>query len=518
MAKYKLLLTSQTRQLKRNITKLDALITSNLDDPRTLPGEDLIREELCRRSFRDFILTVNPAYTPNWHHEIIIKELQHLVDDPNCNKLILTMPPRHGKSELASRLLPAWLFLHNRNKHIIAASYSGDLAENMCRDVKRIMSSDEFFQVCPELYIGSMEGKKADTGTGRAMGRRAFPRNFVNRSDYFELPRGKGTYRCSGVGGSITGMGGDYLILDDPVKNGEEANSPALSDKSWDWFGNTFLTRQAPGAKILVIQTRWSMKDITGRILESSDAPNWRVVSFPAIQFENQYRHPDDKREVGEVLWPDRFPLSELNKIKPLLSRRDWNCLYQCNPVPAEGNIINPKDFVLTDTLPNNYSKVIQSWDLAFGDSNDYVAGIVIGLSDNKYYLLDLFHKKVSFNRTISAIKSMSEVWPTTSKIYIEKSANGFAAIDVLQKEFSNIVPVVAKGDKASRVSTIVHLIENGRVLAPANAPWLNEFLLECGQFPNGAHDDMVDAMSQGLNQIYTGKKSLASFIQAYSS
>lgn len=280
----------------------------------------LARRELARRHMADFVLYVDKRYQMNWHHRLLCEYLDRFVKK-EIRRLMVFMPPRHGKSELVSRKLPAFIFGRNPDTNVIGTSYSADLAQRMNRDVQRIIDSQAYSKLFPKT---TLYGKNVRTVTGHAL----------RNSDIFEIVGHRGSYRGAGVGGGITGMGGDYIIIDDPIKNREEANSSTYREKLWQWYTSTLYTRQEQQGSILVTLTRWHEDDLAGRLLELAkrdpEADQWEILLLPAIAEKN--RHPMDPRQEGEALWPGKYPIAELMKIKATVGIYDWTSMYGQRP------------------------------------------------------------------------------------------------------------------------------------------------------------------------------------------
>lgn len=227
--------------------------------------------ELARRSMAEFALYTDPAYHMNWHHRLICNSLDKWVSK-EIRRLMIFTAPRHGKSELVSRKLPAYIFGRHPDTSIISASYSADLASRMNRDVQRIIDSDRYAELFPNSRL---YGKNIRSVAGGS---------FLRNSDIFEIVDHKGVYRSAGVGGGITGMGGEYIIIDDPVKNREEANSATYREKLWDWYTSTLYTRLEKEGCILVTLTRWHEDDLAGRLLNNmkqTGGEQWTVINLP---------------------------------------------------------------------------------------------------------------------------------------------------------------------------------------------------------------------------------------------
>lgn len=258
------------------------------------------RQELARRHLLDFTSYTLPGYQSAPHHRLIASALED-VERGECDRLMIFMPPRHGKSELASRRWPAWCLGRNRDRLIVGASYNSDLANDFGREVKNIVNSEEFEAVFPgvELSPDSRANNRMNTN-------------------------GRGAYVAAGVGTALTGRGFHIGLIDDPLKDRAEADSERQRDAVWAWYRSTFYTRQMPGGAIVLIQTRWHEDDLAGRLLNSG-GDQWRILDLPAIS------------DAGEALWPEWYSVEALQRIKDTIGPREWSALYQQKPQPDEG-------------------------------------------------------------------------------------------------------------------------------------------------------------------------------------
>lgn len=456
-----------------------------------------LREELARRSFKGFVLATMPGYMMGWVHKEICAELDAFlvaVSEKKSPRLMLCMPPRHGKSELASRRFPAYVFGRYPDMSIIGTSYSADLASRLNRDVQRIIEQPEYAAIFPESTLSAKNIRTVPSG------------NYLRNSDLFEIVGHKGSYRSAGVGGGITGMGGDILIVDDPFKDRAEADSPTIRRKVWEWYTSTLYTRLAPGGGILVINTRWHMDDLSGHLLESArmgEGDQWRVVNFPAIAEQDE-----EHRKKGEALHPERYPLEQLEAIRKAIGTRDWEALYQQHPTPDGGNIFKAEwlRFWLPKDLPAKFDQVLISWDMTFkdGDDTDFVVGQVWGRKGADRYLLDQVRARMGFTETLSAFRGLADKWPQATRKLVEDKANGPAVIDSLKHHVTGIIPVEPDGSKTARAHAVTALFEAGNVHIPhpQHCPWASDYVAELTQFPGAAHDDQVDATTQALRDM----------------
>ena len=405
-------------------------------------------------------------------------------------RLLIQMPPRHGKSEFASAHFPAWYLGTFPDRRVILASYEHDFAASWGAKAK-----DRFAEYAPILW-------------------RLWLRKDKQAADDWGIAGHAGGMVCAGVGGPITGRGADLLIIDDPVKSAEEANSETYRDRAWDWYRSTAYTRLEPGGAIILIQTRWHEDDLAGRVMAEAakTGERWEVIKLPALA------EGDDVlgRAEGDPLWPARSPHPALAEIRDSIGPYWWQALYQQRPAPPEGALFR-KDwwrFYTVADLPPQFDRVLQSWDMSFKDTaeSSYVVGQVWGNKGARIYLLDQVRERMDFAKTLAAVQALSERWPAATMKLVEDKANGPAVISALQLKVRGLVPVKPQGGKLSRAQAILPLVAAGNIWLPnpQQQPWVEQFLAEASAFPVGAHDDQVDAMSQGLQRFLTAKDSPA--------
>ena len=453
--------------------------------------------ELLQRSFYHFIKTVQPDYIFNWHHLQLIDACQRLAER-KVKRLIVMMPPRHGKSEVVSRLFPAWALARNPNEQIITASYSADLASAMNRDCQRIICGDTYKSIFPDTRLS--EGKEVGV---------------VRNSSRFDVIGKKGHYVSAGVGGGITGVGFTIGIIDDPVKNAAEADSVTYRNSAWEWYTSTFKTRFEPGAVEIVCQTRWHEDDLTGRILQSAKTdPNTEIISFPAL-----CEHPEPNREQGDALWEGKYPRPALLDIQNEVGSRSWNALYQQRPAPDEGGLIKKAWFPEYDPAKVDLKGIAVRFylDTAYTDQekNDPCACLAYVKKGHDFYLVGGFSRQLDFNDQIETVEKFCKDYGYTgaSVILVEPKATGKSLVQVMKKHTNlNIKEAIApKESKTARVNSISALVEAGRVHVPKGQVWVLSFLSECASFPNAAHDDQVDCLS-GMLINETRKSKMPSF------
>lgn len=438
------------------------------------PGEerDPALDDLIAFTVRTF-----PRYRPAPHHRLIAARLM-AVERGEIDRLIITVPPRHGKTQLASIQFPAWYLGRNPDKRVIGASYAALLAYRISRQARNLLRLDTW----------PFDARLAD--------------DLANIQSW-DIGGRRGGYLAAGVGGPITGSGADLLIIDDPIKNQEEADSATFRENVWDWFTSTAYTRLEDAGAAIVIATRWHHDDLIGRLLaaERAGGDRWDVLHLPAIA------------EDGSALWPEKYDRPALDRIKAAVGSRVFAALYQGRPSSDDTALLKREWWRYYGgptglALPEAFDQALQSWDTAFkgGVANDYVAGQVWGRKGADCYLLGRDKRRLDFPGTLAAIRAMTAQFPDVRTKLVEDTANGPAAIATLRHEIGGIIPVKPEGGKVSRVNAIAGLVEAGNVYLPhpSIAPWVAELVEECTAFPAGAHDDEVDALSQALVYLTT--------------
>jgi predicted phage terminase large subunit-like protein len=459
--------------------------------------EELLKQEAAYNDFRSFIEYTMPRYDFNWHHEVLINRLNKLVHQKN-QRILVFMPPRHGKSELVSRRFPAFYLGRHPAAKIIACSYSSTLSNIFNRDVQRIMEDEKYHEIFPDSMIPD------------AVFSRDHPDNKKHKKTtaMFEIIEHMGHLLSSGVGGTITGLGADLLIIDDPVKNEEEAMSITYRENTLNWYNSTAYTRLEGGANVVICQTRWHKGDLSGKLLEEMEqgGEQWEIISLPAIA--GKVLNPHDIRKKGEPLWEGKYDLDRLEIIKRQVGSRVWSSLYQQSPIIEGGNIVKEDWFRYYTQLPFDVTKwreahTVTSWDLSFKSTGkSYVVGVVIAKHNQSYYLLDIYRRKADIVETQRAIKKMSESHPYCRSVLIEDKANGPAVLALLKNQVPNLIPVQVAAAKDERLHSISPVIESGNFYLPANHPLSKTIVEEMCSFPNAENDDIVDAISQAINRF----------------
>ena len=457
---------------------------------RAEAATELLRRREARRSLLSFIRYINPDYIVSDFAIQVCAELERFLADCLAGLrplLILEAPPQHGKSDMVSRYLPAFIFGHYPDLRLAGLSYAKDLASYMNRDVQKIMMSQPYAVLFPKSCLNAKRVVTVEEEAKR-------------NSETFELIGAKGSYVGQGVGGPLTGKRVDIGIIDDPIKNSKEALSPTVKESIWKWYGSTFLTRLSKNSGHIIMATRWATDDLSGRVLAAN--PKARRLSFPAI---------NDK---GEPLVPDLHPLEKLLETKQALGDYFWSAMYQGSPKTLGGAIFKDLGvrYYLPKDLPTKFDKVIQSWDMTFKDSegSDYVAGQVWAKAGANTYLLHEVRERMGFTASKQAVKNMTARYPDARRKLIEDKANGPAILDSLKAEISGMVAIEPDGSKIARAHACTAEWEAGNVWLPHPdiAPWVREFVEEVTTFPAAANDDRVDAMSQALRDLYAKKGS----------
>ncbi|MED4126319.1 phage terminase large subunit [Halalkalibacterium halodurans] len=438
------------------------------------------RSELSRRSFVDYVAHVHHGLFTHFKHTRYLCEQLQPIADGEKRKILIELPPRHGKSMAVTESFPSYFIGRNPDKRVITAAYGDSLARRFGRMNKQKI--DEFGAEIFDIQI-AWDASKAGN---------------------WSLEGHRGGMLATGIGGAITGEGADLLIVDDPFKNREAANSPTIRNKVWDEWQSTLLTRLQKNASIIVIMTRWHEDDLIGRILQWENADEWQRIRIPAIaEDENDLLG----REIGEPLCPELgFDEKWAKEKKIEVGSMVWAALYQQRPSPPSGAVIKRKWFEYYKQIPSNMDELIQSWDFTFKDTkdSDYVVGQVWGRRGGEYYLLDQVRDQMDFPTSIAAIKSLSAKWPEARAKLVEDKANGSAVISTLRGEVSGLVPVQPKGSKVERAYAVTPLMEAGNVFLPhpTIAPWIHDYVEECASFPLGANDDQVDTTTQALDRL----------------
>lgn len=428
------------------------------------------------------LLMGSPSYTMAPHHHLIADTLEK-VERGEIKRLIISMPPRHGKTMEVSEFFPAWYFGRHPDHQIIQAGYSDDLAAASGRKVRDQFLDPIFHAIFPRARLNPASSSCSEFATTE-----------------------KGLYRASGIGGSITGRGAHILIIDDPIKNREEAESQVIREKHKAWFSSTAYTRLMPGGAIILVLTRWHVDDLAGWQLKEHADEGWTVLSLKAIAESND---PLGRKE-GEALWPGQFSAKDLARIKRALSPRDWAALYQQSPYVPEGEMVKLSWFWRYQTLPAEPFRIIQSWDTANKAKtvNDFSVCTTWFEGPRGVALADVLRARLTYPALKrAAISKAAQFHPHV--ILIEDKGSGQSLIQDLRE--ATVLPIVpidpGTADKVIRMSAASGLIEAGKAGLPESAPWLADYELELVSFPGSENDDQVDSTSQFLTWWRPGAK-----------
>jgi predicted phage terminase large subunit-like protein len=441
----------------------------NIVAPRQLAA--MAHEDLACYSIAQW-----PQFERAAHHELIISKLE-AVERGEIKRLMISLPPRHGKSVITSSIFPAWVLGRHPDYHVIFATYGQELSDDFGRRVRNFIADPVHQAIFPNCRLSedSTAAHRFNTTAG-------------------------GAYFAVGRGGPITGRGTDLLLIDDPIKDREEANSETIRRALHEWYRSVAYTRLMPGGAIIIIQTRWHEDDLAGWLLREHASENWDVLRLPAIA-----ERDDGFRKEGEALWPERFPLLELERIRMAIGGRAWASMYQQRPAAADGVIFKRGWWqFFPPPLTVELNQIVQSWDTAFkkGTENDFSVCTTWGVTGNGYYLLHLWRERVEFPELKRVLASLAEQWKPNA-ILVEDKASGQSLIQELK--LSTALPLIlvkVDSDKQTRAQAVTPLMETGKVFLPESAPWVSGYVEEMACFPNGIHDDVVDATTQALNYL----------------
>ena len=424
----------------------------------------------------------------NWHLELIADKLQQCAKG-ELKRLIINLPPRNLKSQTVSVAFSAWLLGLDPKARIINICYSSDLAAKLSRDTKRLMISDIYKKVFPNTVL------RADKQT----------------ETLFETTANGFRYATS-IGGTLTGIGGNYIIIDDPIK-ANDASSETVRKSVNEWYNNTLVSRldNKQEGVIIVVMQRLHLEDLTGHLLKQD---GWDIVSLPAIAtYDEEFKLSDGRlvgRKAGEALNPHLEPVKSLENLKATMSNFHFSAQYQQAPIPEKGSIIDFDKFQYYDNLPN-CGEMFQSWDIAFktGVQNDYTVCISARLFNNKFYIIDVSRDKIDIANLPYEIVCMRQMHQCNNVI-IEATTSTELLIEEIKKYRINPIRYAPKASKIERAANISFALARGEILLPRNARWLDDFRAEIVSFPNGSHDDQVDALTQLVlsgNEIHPGDK-----------
>lgn len=444
----------------------------------------------ARKSLIGFTKYTMPYYQVQWFHKQVCKILDRMISGDK-KKVMIFIPPQHGKSELSSRRFPAYLLGHNPKTKIALCSYGADHAQSFNRDVQRIMTDDYYSKVFPSVRLNDSNVAKNAKGTWK------------RTANIFEIVGYGGFLKTVGVGGALTGTTVDFGIIDDPFKDRAEAESLTYRNRVWNWYTDVFETRLHNNSKQLLLFTRWHEDDLAGKLLERDD--DWEVITFRALR-END-NNPNDPREIDEALWPERHNAEKIKKIRDT-SPRTFTSLYQQRPAPLEGSILKRDYFQEIKVLPKEVYSATTHYvvDGAYtkNTGNDPSGILAYKVYQNNIYFIDYLRVWCEFSELIDEINKAVEKTGngSRSKVYIEPKATGLSVYQYLRKHtsISAIKYKMDDGDKITRLFAVEPILESKRVFLQ-KAEWNDQFISECLVFPNGKHDEAIDCLTMAINQ-----------------
>jgi predicted phage terminase large subunit-like protein len=477
------------------------------------------KKQLSRTRFSNFVRFTFEKYDMQWFHKAICDYLDKLLNG-DIKKLMIFVPPQHGKSELSSRRFPAYALGKNPNTKIAVCSYSGDLASSFNDDIQKIIKGELYSELYPNTEIGTNKDYKAN-------------------SKVFQVANKRGFLKSVGVGGSLTGTPVDLGIIDDPFKDRAEANSITIRNKTWLWYQDVFLSRLHNDSKQLMLFTRWHEDDIAGRLLDPNnpfydeqEASEWTVLAIPAIKeavkpLSCAIDLVEDTRQLGEALWENKHSRKKYEKMKRI-NPTGYASLAQQRPAPLEGDMIKEEWFKIKKPKELDFDINSVTWNLWIDGAwtkKETDKRKKANDPDDTAVLYEYFDKanKILYIRIVQGVqKEILEVVDyldshaqangatSRSKVHIELKASGFAIHPLLRQKGYNTVKIDNKHvrlGKYNRVEQCEPFLASERIVL-IQGGWNREFLAQCTAFPNGAHDDLVDVLCYPiLHYFVKGKK-----------
>lgn len=441
-----------------------------------LPPLSALKNELARRDLIEYAKLQWPNYRAARHHLAIARALEE-VESGKCKRLMIFAPPRHGKSMITSEFFPAWYLGRNPDKYIIHATYAQELAEDFGRKIRNQMADPSFNQIFRECNISTDSASQKRLATSRG-----------------------GSYFALGVGGAATGRGAHLLLIDDPVKGREEADSETYRRRLKDWYRSVAYTRLMPGGAVIIMNTRWHHDDLAGWLLKDHKSEGWRVLSLPAVAEDCDPLG----RAIGEALWPDDYPLDALARIKDQSGAREWSALYQQQPTPEEGSIFKIEWFRRYRVLPAAPQLILHSWDTGTKDEDlhDPSSCTMWHTHPAGFYLADRYSARLQFPDLVRSVIALA-ARDNPQVILIEDKGSGQQLLQVLRRETRlPVIGVVPDKSKTIRAQGVSGMVETGRAFLPEQASWLIDFESQVAAFPQAPHDDDVDSMTQALQYL----------------
>jgi len=428
--------------------------------------------EATKSNFKIFCQFVYQDFEVANHHERIIDELQEIFEGKK-DRLMINVPPQRGKSLITSVLFPAFLLANNQNTRIVVISYGQELSLKFTRDAKSVIEGERFQLLCPGTKF------KKD----------------LQRADYFSIENSKGYYKSTSIGGSLTGFSADCIIIDDSVKDWQQASSAGYREEVWNYFTTVALTRLSPNGKVIICQTRWNEQDLCGKLLEKHSR-DWNVLKIKAIE--------DD----STVCWSSRYTLQDYEKIRQSVGIAQFNALYQQEPRGTGETTFDINNFRYYDERECPHIQWVRSWDLAIATNqrSDYSACSLIGISsDGDIYIKNVQRYKLPWNQLMDKIEQVAYADGSLVHVMIEAVSIGIAGYDEVKRRLQGHIVRKAENThlkKEQKAMVFASRNELQKVRLLKNQNWHSMFLDECLSFPGGHHDDMVDCVSNAVNYL----------------
>lgn len=465
--------------------------------------DDVSEVQICRDNLVAYCIAQYPSFVFPKHIMMIADYLER-VERGEITRLMIFAPPRHGKSELISKLFPLWYIGRNPDKYVAIATYGQTLSNKIGLSLNRRINSDVYQNIFPE----------------------AKPINESNSIQMTTTEKGGG-FMCVGVGGGLTGAGGHLRILDDPNKNRADANSEVKQESQWDWWTSVFATRGEQEIKrddeataeedkspIVIVLTRWSDKDIARRLLDKEKAEGgkgakWTVLNLEAIceSADDPLGRPvvpdpsnSDTWEDKHALWPQKYSAKILAGIKEEVGDSDWNALYQQRPSSASGDLFLRDLWQRYDELPKDCERPVMAWDMSYKDkkTSDFVVGLVAFKRGSKVYIHHRVKGRMNYPKTEAQVIQACTLFPNATAKWVELKANGQPIVDSLSGVIPGIIGVDPEtlGSKDARWQAAARYQQAKNIYLPNNEQWVDNFIEELAAVPNGKYDDDADAFA----------------------